>query len=124
MIVGIPKEVKEDEYRVAILPVGVEELVTRGHKVLVQSCAGIGSGLADHDYLAAGAEMCASSEDIFKQADLIVKVKEPFPSEWPLIRPGQAIFTYFHFAADRELFYERLEARHGPVATRASARPI
>ncbi|HUP79219.1 MAG TPA: alanine dehydrogenase, partial [Pirellula sp.] len=110
MIVGIPSEVKEDEYRVAILPVGVEELVSRGHKVLVQSCAGIGSGLADHDYLAAGAEMSASGEDIFKQADLIVKVKEPLPSEWPFIRPGQAIFTYFHFAADKTLTEAMLQS--------------
>ena len=103
MIVGIPKEVKEDEYRVAILPVGVEELVSLGHKVLVQANAGIGSGLADHDYLQAGAEMCATGEDIFKRADLIVKVKEPLQSEWPFIRPGQALFTYFHFAADKKL---------------------
>jgi len=103
MIVGIPKEVKEDEYRVAILPVGVEELVSRGHKVLVQVNSGIGSGLADDDYLQAGAELCESGEDIFKRADLIVKVKEPMPSEWPLIRPGQALFTYFHFAADQKL---------------------
>ena len=103
MIVGIPKEVKEDEYRVAILPVGVEELVSRGHKVLVQANAGIGSGLADHDYLQAGAEMCASGEDIFQRANLIVKVKEPLPSEWPWIRPGQTLFTYFHFAADQKL---------------------
>ena len=103
MIVGIPKEVKQDEYRVAILPVGVEELVSRGHKVLVQVNAGIGSGLADHDYLQAGAELCASGEDIFKRADLIVKVKEPMPSEWPLIRRGQTLFTYFHFAADQKL---------------------
>jgi alanine dehydrogenase len=103
MIVGIPKEVKEDEYRVAILPVGVEELVSRGHTVMVQSNAGIGSGLADADYQQAGAEMCASPDDIFKRADLIVKVKEPLKSEWPLIRKGQALFTYFHFAADLSL---------------------
>ena len=103
MIVGIPKEIKEDEYRVAILPVGVEELVQRGHKVLVQAGAGLGSGIADHAYLQAGAELVASGEDIFGNADLVVKVKEPQASEFPSIRKGQAIFTYFHFAADRTL---------------------
>ncbi|MEQ1828637.1 MAG: alanine dehydrogenase [Pirellula sp.] len=103
MIVGIPKEVKEDEYRVAMLPVGAEELVSRGHQVIIQAGAGLGSGLADHDYLQAGAELASSGEEIYQRADLIVKVKEPMRSEWPFIRSGQAIFTYFHFAADREL---------------------
>jgi alanine dehydrogenase len=103
MIVGVPKEVKEDEYRVAMLPVGVEELVSRGHQVVVQAGAGMGSGLADHDYLQAGAELVASGEEVFSKADLIVKVKEPMRSEFALIRKGQTLFTYFHFAADREL---------------------
>ena len=103
MIVGVPKEVKEDEYRVAMLPVGVEELVSRGHQVIVQAGAGMGSGLADHDYLQAGAELVASGEEVFAKADLIVKVKEPMRSEFALIRKGQTLFTYFHFAADREL---------------------
>lgn len=103
MIIGVPKEVKDDEYRVAMLPVGVEELVQQGHKVVMQAGAGIGSGLADHSYLHAGAELVASAEDVYSIADLIVKVKEPMVSEWPLIRAGQAIFTYFHFAASREL---------------------
>lgn len=103
MIVGVPKEVKEDEYRVAMLPVGVEELVSRGHQVVVQAGAGMGSGLADHDYLQAGAELVASGEEVFAKADLIVKVKEPMRSEFALIRKGQTLFTYFHFAADREL---------------------
>ena len=103
MIVGVPKEVKEDEYRVAMLPVGVEELVSRGHQVVVQAGAGMGSGLADHDYLQAGAELVASGEEVFANADLIVKVKEPMRSEFALIRKGQTLFTYFHFAADREL---------------------
>lgn len=103
MIIGVPSEIKEDEYRVAMLPVGVEELVHRGHRVLVQAGAGLGSGIADHDYLAAGAEMVAGPEAIFGQADLIVKVKEPLVAEWKLIRPGQTLFTYFHFAASRDL---------------------
>ncbi len=103
MIIGVPKEVKDDEYRVAMLPVGVEELVQRGHRVVMQANAGIGSGLADHDYLKAGAEMVSTGAEVFAAADLIVKVKEPLPSEWPLIRPGQCLFTYFHFAASRPL---------------------
>jgi alanine dehydrogenase len=103
MIVGIPKEIKEDEYRVAMLPVGVEELVQRGHQVLVQAGAGLGSGLADEAYEQAGAKLVASGKEVFEQADLIVKVKEPQASEFPLIRKNQAIFTYFHFAADRKL---------------------
>lgn len=111
MIIGVPREVKDDEYRVAMLPVGVEELVSRGHKVIVQANAGIGSGLADHAYLQAGAELVSSGEDVFRQADLIVKVKEPMPSEWSLIRPGQILFTYFHFAADKKLTEAMLQSK-------------
>ncbi len=103
MIVGVPREVKRDEYRVAMLPVGVEEMVRAGHQVLVEQGAGLGSGLPDHDYLAQGAELVASAAEIFERSDMIVKVKEPQPEEWPLIRPGQLVFTYFHFAADRPL---------------------
>ncbi len=103
MRIGVPAEVKADEYRVAMLPVGVEMLVAAGHRVVVQAGAGLGSGIADHDYLRAGAEMAGSAASIFESAELIVKVKEPQPQEWPLIRPGTAVFTYFHFAASREL---------------------
>lgn len=103
MIIGVPKEIKRDEYRVALLPVGAEELVHAGHKVLVEAGAGAGSGLSDHDYEQQGAELVANSEEIFTRADMVVKVKEPQPVEWPLIRPGQVLFTYFHFASSREL---------------------
>ena len=103
MIIGVPKEIKSDEYRVAILPVGAEELVRSGHTVLIEAGAGLGSGIADHEYLCAGADMVAGPEDIFRQANLVLKVKEPQPSEYPLIRSGQTLFTYFHFAASREL---------------------
>ncbi len=103
MIVGVPKEIKEDEYRVAMLPVGVEELVSRGHKVIVQVAAGLGSGLADEAYEQAGATLVKTGKEVFEQADLIVKVKEPQAAEYPLIRKNQALFTYFHFAADRGL---------------------
>jgi alanine dehydrogenase len=103
VIVGVPAEVKSDEYRVAMLPVGVEELRAAGHTVLVQTGAGLGSGLADHEYLRAGAELLPDAAEIFRRAELIVKVKEPQPQEWPLLHRGQAVFTYFHFAADRAL---------------------
>lgn len=103
MIVGVPKEVKRDEYRVAMLPVGVEELVLRGHRVLVESGAGLGSGLTDQAYQEAGAELLPDPAEIFARADLLVKVKEPQPEEYPRLRSGQIVFTYFHFAASREL---------------------
>ena len=103
MIVGVPSESKRDEYRVGMLPVGVEEMTRAGHTVLVQAGAGLGSGLPDHDYLRAGAEMVAGPDEIYSQADLVIKVKEPQPEEIPLLRQGQAVFTYFHFAADEQL---------------------
>ncbi len=103
MIVGVPKEIKTDEYRVAMIPVGVEELKRAGHRVLIQSGAGQGSGIADDQYAVHGAEIVANAPDIWRQADLIVKVKEPMSQEWPLLRAGQIVFTYFHFAADEAL---------------------
>ena len=103
MIVGVPSEVKSDEYRVALIPVGAEELTRAGHRVLVQAGAGQGSGIADERYAQSGAEIVADAADIWKRADLIIKVKEPLPDEWPLLRAGQAVFTYFHFAADERL---------------------
>lgn len=110
MIIGVPREVKSDEYRIAMLPVGVEELTQRGHTVLIEAGAGLGSGLADHAYLRAGGKLCASAAEIFEKSDLIIKVKEPQPEEWPLIRPGQALFTYFHFAASADLTNAMVES--------------
>jgi alanine dehydrogenase len=103
MIVGVPKEIKTDEYRVAMIPVGVEELTRAGHKVLIQESAGLGSGISDEEYAGNGAEIVADAADLWKRADLVVKVKEPLPEEWPHLRPGQIVFTYFHFAADEPL---------------------
>jgi alanine dehydrogenase len=103
VIIGVPKEIKRDEYRVAMLPVGVGEFVRAGHKVLFERGAGLGSGLPDEAYAAEGAQLVDSPAEIFAAADLIIKVKEPLAAEWPLIRAGQTIFTYFHFAASREL---------------------
>ena len=103
MKIGVPKEVKQDEYRVAMLPVGVEELVRLGHRILIQSDAGIGSGITNDQYIASGATIVSSIQEIYGEADLIVKVKEPLAQEWPLLRTGQIIFTYFHFAANLPL---------------------
>jgi len=103
MIVGVPKEIKADEYRVAMLPVGVEELTQLGQTVLIESGAGLGSGLTDAQYAAAGAALVSGAAEIWSRSDLIVKVKEPQPSEWPGLRSGQVVFTYFHFAADKAL---------------------
>ncbi|CAN5518317.1 alanine dehydrogenase [soil metagenome] len=103
MIVGVPKEVKSDEYRVAMAPIGVEEMTKAGHHVLIEANAGIGSGISDDQYTACGAEIVADTATVWKRAEMIVKVKEPLPDEWPLMRGGQTIFTYFHFAADEKL---------------------
>jgi alanine dehydrogenase len=103
VIVGVPKEIKRDEYRVAILPVGVEELGRAGHRVLIEAGAGLGSGIPDELYAQNGAELVASAAEIYARADMIMKVKEPLPEEFPLLRKGQIVFTYFHFAADRRL---------------------
>ena len=116
MIVGVPTEIKSDEYRVAMLPSGVEELTKAGHQVLIERGAGAGRGILDEAYAACGATLVASAQKIFSAADLIVKVKEPLPSEWQLLRPGQIVFTYFHFAADWELTHNFLEAKAIAVA--------
>ncbi len=116
MIVGVPKEVKRDEYRVGMLPVGVEELTRAGHHVLVEAMAGLGSGLADDDYLRHGAEIVSGPEEIYGRADMIVKVKEPQPGELAWLRRGQIVFNYFHLAADRQLTENMLATGAGAVA--------
>ncbi len=103
MIVGVPKEIKSDEYRVAMLPVGAEELTATGHTVLVEAGAGLGSGITDAQYEAAGATIVPGATAIWSRADMVVKVKEPQAAEWPQLRPGQVLFTYFHFAAEEAL---------------------
>lgn len=116
MIIGVPCEVKSDEYRVAMLPSGVEDLVSAGHRVLVEKNAGTGSGIADADYEAAGGIITETAVEVFAEADMIVKVKEPQEEEWSLLRPGQIIFTYFHFAADEPLTRNVLESGATAVA--------
>jgi alanine dehydrogenase len=103
MRIGVPKEVKSDEYRVAMMPVGADVLVRAGHEVMIETHAGIGSGFADEDYSKVGAKIVASHEEVFAKSDMIVKVKEPQPQEIGLFHQGQVVFTYFHFAASKDL---------------------
>ena len=99
MIIGVPKEIKNNENRVALTPAGTQELVKRGHTVFIQQTAGLGSGFSDDEYAGAGAEMVADATDIFSRAEMIIKVKEPVEQEYSFIRSGQLVFTYFHFAS-------------------------
>ncbi len=103
MIIGIPKEIKADEYRVALLPSAAYQLIKRGHQVLVEAGAGAGAGYPDADYEQAGATLIRDHRAVFEKAGLIVKVKEPLPAEYPLLRRGQILFTYLHLAASRSL---------------------
>jgi alanine dehydrogenase len=103
MIIGVPKEIKEQEQRVALLPSGTNQLTKRGHSVLVERNAGLGSGYPDEDYIKAGAEIVEQAKEVFARADMIVKVKEPLKAEFPLLRRGQILFTYLHLAASKSL---------------------
>src|SRR5712671_5722354 len=103
MIIGVPKEIKGQEYRVALLPSAAYQLIKRGHQVVVERGAGAGAGYPDADYDQAGATLVSEHAAVFEKADLVVKVKEPQPSEYPLMRPGQLLFTYLHLAASRPL---------------------
>jgi len=103
MIIGVPRETKTNENRVALVPAGCEAFVAAGHTVIVEKGAGVGSGFADDAYAAVGARLVPSAGEVWSAAEMIMKVKEPIPSEWPRIRKGQLIYTYFHFAADPEL---------------------
>src|SRR3954470_7966667 len=103
MIIGVPKEIKEQEYRVALLPSGAYQLIKRGHEVVVERDAGLGAGYPDAEYQAAGAKLLDSHKDIFDRAELVVKVKEPLREEFALLRRGQILFTYLHLAASRGL---------------------
>ena len=111
MIVGILKEIKTEENRVCMTSSGVEVMKSHDHQVLVETCAGVGSGFGDEAYIRAGAEIAVSPEEIYQRADLVMHVKEPQPNEYPLIRAGQIIFTYFHFAAAEQLTRAMLERK-------------
>src|SRR3546814_14782820 len=100
MLVGVPKEIKNHEYRVGLVPASVRELVHHGHKVMVETGVGEGIGCTDDDYHAAGAEIVGAAADVFAKAEMVVKVKEPQPAEVARLREGQILFTYLHLAAD------------------------
>jgi alanine dehydrogenase len=116
MIIGVPKETKTDEYRVALLPVGAQLLTGDGHTVLIEQGAGLGSGFSDEQYSSVGAQIAESAEQIYNRAEMIVKVKEPQPPEINMLREGQTLFCYFHFAASRELTVGCLDAGITAVA--------
>src|SRR5881397_3238842 len=103
MIIGVPKEIKEQEQRVALLPSSAKQLTRRSHSVLVETNAGIGSGYSDEDYVKAGAEIVDQAKEVFARADMVVKVKEPLEAEFSLLRKGQILFTYLHLAASKSL---------------------
>lgn len=111
MIVGVPKEIKTDEARVALTPAGAATLKAAGHRVLIETGAGVGSGFEDADYAAAGATILKDKKDLFDQADMIIKVKEPLPPEYGLFHEGQVLFTYLHLAPDREQTLGLLRAK-------------
>jgi alanine dehydrogenase len=114
--VGIPREVKNNEYRVAITPSGVHELSRSGHDVYVETDAGVGSSITNQDYVAAGAKILDSADDVWATGDLILKVKEPIASEYPKMREGQTLFTYLHLAADKALTEELVKAKVTGIA--------
>ncbi|MFP4354272.1 MAG: alanine dehydrogenase [Phycisphaerae bacterium] len=116
MIVGVPRETKSDEYRVALLPVGAQLLCQDGHEVLIETDAGRGSGFDDELYRRAGARIVDSAEEVFARSEMLIKVKEPQAAEIAMLRPGQVVFTYFHFAASRELTAGCLESGITAVA--------
>src|ERR1700745_584351 len=103
MIIGVPKEIKEQEQRVALLPSAANQLTRRGHSVVVQKNAGVGSGYPDQEYVKAGAEIVDQAKEVFARADMVVKVKEPLETEFPLLHKGQILFTYLHLAASKSL---------------------
>jgi alanine dehydrogenase len=123
MIIGVPREILDQEYRVAVTPQGAHELVVEGHTVLVEKGAGRGSSISDADYEAAGAAIADGPEDVFSRAELVLKVKEPQDSEFGLLREGQIVFTFLHLAAHRELTLELIKRRVIGVAYETVERP-
>ncbi len=116
MIIGVPKEVKDHEARVGLLPSGAKALVEAGHTVLTQAGAGVGSSLTDEEYRHAGAQIVPMAAELWSKSDLVVKVKEPQPSEYPFLRPGLVLFTYLHLAPLPELTDKMLETRVNAVS--------
>ena len=103
MIIGVPKEIKTEEYRVGIVPAGVRLLAASGHRVLIEKAAGEGAGISDQEFKAAGAHLASSAAEVYGEAELVMKVKEPLPPEYDLLRPGLIVYTYLHLAPAPEL---------------------
>lgn len=116
MIIGVPKEIKPDEYRVGVVPAGVKALTDEGHTVYIEAGAGVGSGIADGEYQAAGARILEDPEELWARAEMIIKVKEPIEPEYPRMRPGQIIFTFLHLAPAPELTRQMLERKVTGIA--------
>lgn len=116
MLIGVPKEVKREEYRVALTPAGAEAFTQAGHRVLIEAGAGEGSGFTDDYYSAAGAKIFSGAEDVWARAEMVLKVKEPIESEWERMRAGQVLFTYFHFASSRELTQALMDSKAVAIA--------
>ncbi len=116
MLIGVPKEIKPDEYRVALTPAGAGMLSQAGHKIIIETKAGLGSGFTNELFKSAGAEIVATADEVWARAEMILKVKEPIRPEWPKIRKGQVLFTYFHFAADEALTKAFLETKSVAIA--------
>lgn len=110
MLIGILKEIKPEENRVCMTPAGVEVMITNGHRVIVETLAGVGSGFEDENYVQSGAEIAESAKDVFDRADMVMHVKEPLPSEYDLLRGGQILFTYLHLAAAEELTHALIKS--------------
>lgn len=123
MIIGVPKEIKNNENRVALTPAGVAEFRKNGHTVYIQSTAGLGSGFEDSEYEAAGASILPTIEEVYGIAEMIVKVKEPIASEYALIKENQLLFTYFHFASSEELTHAMIERKAVCLAYETVERP-
>ncbi len=111
MKIGVPKEIKTNENRVALTPIGAEVLRRHGHKIFVETNAGMGSGFTDADYKKVGATILKTPKQVFDTADMIMKVKEPIKPEYNLIREGQVVFTYFHFASSKELTQAMMKSK-------------
>ncbi len=123
MLIGIPREIKDQEYRVALTTGGVESLVHAGHRILIEAGAGLASGFADDQYCEAGATVVGAAAEVWSQAELVIKVKEPLPTEYDRVRPGQLLFTYLHLAADRNLTQALLDRHVTALAYETVQRP-
>lgn len=116
MIIGVPKEIKEQEYRVGLTPKSAKQYIKRNHVVYIQAGAGVGSGFEDNDYIEVGCKIVSSIEEIYAIANMIIKVKEPIPSEYKLLKENQILYTYLHLAANKELTLELMKRRVSAVA--------